>query len=229
MTLESNTATDGQLEVHIVKDIVFATDETKKLCGSKVSLEAGLNEVPACEFVADQLTPDSLRHYFLKVQWNGDFIHDPLDNDTREAVFTDEVTISVVAAQDAEFQTMVTAVSSMMVDNSLATLLTPSALASGSGTGGCDTGTTLMTAFPDTSTITSGDKLNDPGGTAYADGVDPLGDLDGFLLFGHDITGDDDQGALVNYMSVGSTAFCYQTASDGTITQFDKAGFLTNP
>ena len=88
VTLESNTATEGQLEVHIVRDIVLATDDTKKLCASKVSLEAGLNEILACDFVADQLSSGSLRHYFVKVQWNGDFIYDPLDPETREAIST---------------------------------------------------------------------------------------------------------------------------------------------
>ena len=86
-----------------------------------------------------------------------------------------------------------------------------------------------MGNFPDTSTIVSGDKLNDPTDTAYTDGVDPLGDKDGFILFGHDVTGDNDQAALVNYMTVATSSLCYQTTGDGTITQFDTAGTQTNP
>jgi hypothetical protein len=324
VTLESSAATEGQLEVHIVKDITLATDETKRLCGSKVSLEAGLNEVMACDFVADQLSSGSLRHYFLKVQWNGDFIHDPLDPETREAlvtvvapivtptvaavtqwyvlasqiitlpplnvldmiaskltlepgeelvgtpfvliagkenclitadqdsslnvavfdVSTGEITVQTFfvilggdqtvcfiksTTADSEFAAIQTAVSSMMSDNSIAALPNPSALTAGNGTGGCDTGTTLMTAFPDATSVIAVDKILDPNGGTYVEGVDPLGDKAGFLLFSHDLVAGDDQVSLVNYMSVGTTAFCYQTTADGIITQFDTDGHQTNP
>ena len=132
-------------------------------------------------------------------------------------------------SQDTEFQNVITAVSAMMSDNSIASLPNPSALASGSGTGGCDTGTDLMTEFPDLTSVPETDKILDPTGTAYTNGIDPLGDADGFLLFAHDITGNNDPAATVNYMSVGSTAFCYQTTADGTITQYAKDGTQTNP
>ena len=133
-------------------------------------------------------------------------------------------------AEDTEFQNVITAVGAMMVDNDIIALPNPSALASGSGTGGCDTGTTLMSAFPDgTSVVETADKLSDPSGNNYTDREDPLGDKDGYILFGHDITGDDDQAALVSYMTVSSSSLCYQTTADGTITQFDTAGTQTNP
>ena len=133
-------------------------------------------------------------------------------------------------AQDTEFQNVITAVGAMMVDNDVSALPNPSALASGSGTGGCDTGTTLMTTFPDgTSVVATADKLTDPAGLNYTDGIDPAGDKDGFILFGHDITGNNAQAALINYMTVSSSSLCYQTTADGTITQYDTAGTQTNP
>ena len=132
-------------------------------------------------------------------------------------------------SQDTEFQNVITAVSSMMVDNSIASLPNPSALATTFGTGGCDTGTKLMTEFPDATSVIAVDKILDPNGGTYVEGVDPLGDKAGFLLFSHDLVAGDDQVSLVNYMSVGSTAFCYQTTGDGTITQFDVTGTQTNP
>ena len=133
-------------------------------------------------------------------------------------------------ARDTEFQNLITAVSAMMVDNDIASLPNPSALTTGNGTGGCDTGTTLMTAFPDLlSAVASADKLTDPNGGTYLAGVDPLGDKDGYILFGHDLVAGDDQVFLVNYMTVSSSSMCYQTTADGTITQFDTAGTQTNP
>lgn len=134
-------------------------------------------------------------------------------------------------SQDTEFQNVITAVSSMMVDNSIASLPNPSAIASPAGTGGCDTGTSDMTTFPDgTSVAASADKLTDPEGYGFL----VTTDKDGYLLFGHDLTGSavGDVNPVqtdVNYMSVGNTAFCYQTTSDGTIVQFDKEGIQTNP
>ena len=134
------------------------------------------------------------------------------------------------AAEDTEFQNVITAVGAMMVDNDISTLPNPSALTTGNGTGGCDTGTSLMTAFPDIlSIVATADKLADPAGALYTDRVDPLGDKDGYILFSHDITGDDSQAAVVNYMTVASSSLCYQASADGTTTQFDTAGVQTNP
>ena len=133
-------------------------------------------------------------------------------------------------AGDTEFQNVITAVVAMMVDNGISALPNPSALAKTKGTGGCDTGTTLMTEFPDLlSAVASKDKLTDPNGGTYLAGEDPLGDKDGYILFDHDIVAGDDQVLLVNYMSLSSSSLCYQTTADGTITQFDSAGMQTNP
>ncbi|MCZ6790083.1 MAG: hypothetical protein O7D33_09165, partial [Chloroflexi bacterium] len=86
ISLEVNTPTDGQLELSIVKDISFAADEIKRLCAANVSLSSGIREIFVCDFVADEVTGGSLRHYFIRVQWNGEFIHDPTDPNTREYV-----------------------------------------------------------------------------------------------------------------------------------------------
>ncbi len=85
----------------------------------------------------------------------------------------------------------------------------------------CTTGTQHMTQFPDqTALVGSADKLLDPDGNEYIDGVDPLGDKDGYLLVGHDITGDNAQTSLVDYISVTKTAFCYTINPDGTLGQY---------
>ena len=113
-------------------------------------------------------------------------------------------------AAETELANLQAAVTTMMVANELATLPTPVAVA-----------TADMTAFPDTSTIAGADKVNDPDGTAYTDGVDPLGDLDGFVLFGHDIIADDAQGAatLVNYLQTATTQGTYTVTAAGTVSQ----------
>ncbi len=52
------------------------------------------------------------------------------------------------------------------------------------------------------------------------DGIDPAGDKDGFLLFGHDITGGDNQTALVNYINFDNTTHCYAIDTNGTVHQY---------
>ena len=77
-----------------------------------------------------------------------------------------------------------------------------------------------MTVFPDaTSAVGTADKLNDPDGVAYTDGVDPLGDKDGYILRGHDITGDDSATGLVNYLPWDTAQGTYTVNADGTVTQ----------
>ena len=58
----------------------------------------------------------------------------------------------------------------------------------------------------------------------YIDGVDPLGDLNGYLLYGHDITADNAQVALVNYVNFNKTTTCYTIDANGTVHQYDTAG-----
>ena len=132
-------------------------------------------------------------------------------------------------AQNSEFESVKTGVISMMVDNGLATLPNPSALTTGNGTGGCDTGTSLMTQFPDFGSTVASEKTNDASGTAYTDGADPLGDKDFFLLRGHDALADNAQTTLTNYLETDSASFCYQVDSAGTVSQFDTAGGTLNP
>jgi hypothetical protein len=102
-----------------------------------------------------------------------------------------------------------------MVDNGLAELPNPVLLANR---------TNDMSGFPDaTSVCATADKLTDPDGLAYTDGVDPLGDLDGYILFGHDITGDNDQATLVNYVATQTTTYWYSVDAAGTVTQSTTA------
>ena len=129
-------------------------------------------------------------------------------------------------APDTEYQNMITAVGTMMVDNRVPALPNPSALASGSGTGGCHTGTNDMTAFPDaTSVAGSADKLADPNGAKYT-----AADKDGYILFGHDRTADGGSTSTRNYIiDVATASFCYQVTADGTMIQYTTAGVQTNP
>ena len=114
-------------------------------------------------------------------------------------------------AKDTEFANIQAAVHAMMVDNEIATLDNPVLFAARTQT---------MSAFPDTS-VCEVDKVLDPDGTAYVDLVDPLGDLDGYLLFGHDITGGDAQTDLVNYVATETTTYWYHVDAAGTVTQSD--------
>ncbi|MFC2010198.1 type II secretion system protein [Chloroflexota bacterium] len=118
-------------------------------------------------------------------------------------------------AKDTELSNIQAAVHSMMVDNELQELPAGTFVTSGSETND-------MTAFP-SDAVVAVDKLTDPDGNTYVDGVDPLGDLDGYVLYGHDITGDDSQAALVNYVATPTTTYWYWVDSSGTVTQEDDA------
>ncbi len=117
-------------------------------------------------------------------------------------------------AAATEFTNIQTAVVSMMVDNQLSSLplgtFPADALAAISDMG----------AFPSTATIAAGDKVNDPEGFAYT----TIGDKDGFYLFAHDITGDNDQATLVNYTATQTTKGTYFVDASGTVFQ-DKTGY----
>ncbi len=91
----------------------------------------------------------------------------------------------------------------------------------------CTVGTQDMAAFPDaTSTAGTSDKLVDPFGMPYTDGVDPLGDKDGYVLAGHDIFADGQQIHLQPYVGLRETLWCYTVDSNGTVYQYDDAGAL---
>ena len=117
-----------------------------------------------------------------------------------------------------EYQNIITATRSMMVDNNLPTLVNPVS----ANTAPCTTGTQDMTAFPDSNTVAA-TKVTYLGGTAGA------ADLPGFILFGHDITMNNAATSLVNYTSRSTATYCYTVTADGTITQYTEAGQQLNP
>ena len=118
-------------------------------------------------------------------------------------------------AIDTEFATIQAVVHSMMVDNGIATL--PNAVDD-------TTAINNMGAFPDAASVAgSADKLNDPEAYAYA-----ATDTNGYILYGHDITGsavaDPNPSQVdVNYSTTQYTAYYYTVDDSGTISQYDDA------
>jgi type IV pilus assembly protein PilA len=124
-------------------------------------------------------------------------------------------------AQNSEYQTITTAVSSMMVDNDLTAIPNPVS----ANTAPCTTGTKAMNAFPDSTSVGgSADKAEDPNANDY-----DANDKAGYLLYTHDITADSGSATTTNYLATGTSAYCYTIASDGSVTQWDTAGAQTNP
>ena len=111
-------------------------------------------------------------------------------------------------AAETEFTNLQSAVVSLMIENGLNALPNPVGVA-----------TSDMTAFPDATSACEVDKIKDPDDNLYTDGVDPLGDLDGYVLYGHDISGDNDQATLVNYVQTDTTQGTYTITAAGTVTQ----------
>jgi len=115
-------------------------------------------------------------------------------------------------AKETEFANVQTAVVAMMTDNGLSAL--PNAI---------DTSTNDMSLFPDSATVAgSDDKLTDPAGYTYG-----TGDKDGYILYGHDISGSGVLGEEnpdqtdANYVATGTTAYWYTVYSDGTVYQHE--------
>ena len=115
-------------------------------------------------------------------------------------------------ASDTEFSNVQTAVIAMMTDNEL------SELPAGTFPAVAGDATSDMGAFP-SNAVCAVAKITDPDGNLYVDGVDPLGDKDGFILYQHDITGNDAQTSLVNYLATGTTKGTYYVNSLGTVTR----------
>ena len=113
-------------------------------------------------------------------------------------------------ARDTELSNVQTAVIAMMTDNNLRSLTNPVS-AQGDRTNN-------MGAFPDTS-VCGTDKITDPDGTIYINGVDK----DYYILYGHDIKGSNGPVDLVNYVAANTTAYWYTADSTGTVTQWDTA------
>ncbi len=106
-------------------------------------------------------------------------------------------------AQETELANIQAAVTSMMVDNELWQLPNPVTVP-----------TDDMEFFPDTSTIASGDKSVDVNGNAFDEG-----DLDGFVLWGHDNVADNDWWPTVDYLVDPITEYWYTADENGTVTQ----------
>ncbi|MFC1992309.1 type II secretion system protein [Chloroflexota bacterium] len=125
-------------------------------------------------------------------------------------------------ARRTEFHNVSSAIIALMVDNGLASIPNPEDFAGG-------VGVQDMTAFPDdTSAAAGADKATDPEGYDY----EAVTDADGYMLYGHDITG----GAAadpnpnqtdVSYINLNVTTYFYTCEADGTIRQFADAGLLT--
>jgi len=116
-------------------------------------------------------------------------------------------------ARDTELSNVQTAVIAMMTDNNLQEL----------PAGFVATSTSDMTAFPHaTAAAGTAAKQTDPAGYTYV----TVTDKDGYLLYGHDITGpgNPNQGTDVNYVAVNTTAYFYTVDKTGTVTQFDASG-----
>lgn len=122
-------------------------------------------------------------------------------------------------ARRAEKHNVESAIVALMTENALSEI--PNAIVYSSGT---DVAVNDMTAFPDPdSNATNEGKERDPGGTLYEFGsADP--DIEGYLLYGHDIEGSDtggsDNDARVNYVTMTSTKYYYTCEKDGTVRQW---------
>ena len=119
-------------------------------------------------------------------------------------------------ARRAEGHDINTAVTALMVENNLPAIPNPVS----ANTPPCTTGTQDMSLFPDsTSDAGTANKKTDPNGTDYT-GTDK----DGYLLFGHDITGLDGPTAVVNYINFDNTTYCYTIEANGTVHQYLEDG-----
>ena len=118
-------------------------------------------------------------------------------------------------AKDTELSNIQAAVHSMMVDNEIQVLPAGTFVLVAARTND-------MGAFP-SDAVVEVDKLTDPDGATYVDGVDPLGDKDGYILYQHDISGDDDQATVVNYVATQTTTYWYSVDAAGTVVQSDTA------
>ncbi len=123
--------------------------------------------------------------------------------------FTPAITPAITEEEEgkasAELSNVQSAMTAMMVDNSLSTLPNPVTVA-----------TNDMTAFPDTS-VCGVDKIQDPNGDAYVRGKDK----DGYLLYQHDIEADGGHSymPIVNYVAEQFTKGTYTVDAQGTVTQ----------
>lgn len=114
-------------------------------------------------------------------------------------------------AADTELSNIQTAVVSMMVDNQLDSL--PHPVDGSTGYPATDN----MSEFPDaTSSAGSPDKETDPNGYDYTSN-----DKDGYILYQHDIVGNDSANETVNYVAMEKTTKYYTVDASGTVSQHD--------
>ncbi len=131
---------------------------------------------------------------------------------TKVDISRTEITyVAEEAARRAELRDVSSAVTTMMTNNNNLTEI-PNPMNYAGGTASND-----MTAFPDSTSAATVDKVNDPDGTAYQ-----AGDKEGYLLYSHDITADDAQTGLVNYITTPAMTYYYTCEADGTVRQFDS-------
>ncbi|MBA7599426.1 hypothetical protein ES703_06459 [subsurface metagenome] len=116
-------------------------------------------------------------------------------------------------AAETEKTNVQTAVVAMMVDNQLSEL--PTDYVDGTVIAATDN----MSKFPHETAVVVTVKINDPNGDAYVEGVDPLGDKAGYILYQHDISGNDSQATLVNYVATEMTKGTYYVNASGTVEQ----------
>ena len=126
--------------------------------------------------------------------------------------------VAGTASPEEELEAVTLGVTALMIENKLAAFPNP---VSGA-TAPCKTGTQVMTAHPDTASAAgSADKLRSPSGNLYRG---PNGDKNGYVLRGHDLSGDNSSSELVYYLNDDRTQFCYTISSDGTVGQFSEDG-----
>ena len=119
-------------------------------------------------------------------------------------------------ALSAEFHDLTVAVTALMVENGLTTIPNPVGTANlGNTPPDCTGGVQVLTGFPDATSVGgSVDKLTDPAGDSYT-----AADKPGYILFGHDITGDLGTTAVVNYVNFDTASGWYVATVNGTIYQ----------
>lgn len=128
-------------------------------------------------------------------------------------------------AQNTEYNNIIAAVASMMVDNERTTIPNP-VLATGNATND-------MGAFPDPTAAAATGKVTDPVGDVYdyTEVVVANRDKVGYLLYGHDIDASPgvpfDDGVRVSYVSFTTSSYYYTITADGTVTQWDSAPVAT--
>ena len=123
-----------------------------------------------------------------------------------------EISLGVVGRERedriTEFHNVSSAVIVLMIDNNLDWIPNP-----------VEQATNNMAAFPDFASVAGGiGKIFDPLGTLYSSS-----DKAGYLLYNHDIHGNDTQTGLVNYVALPTTKHYYTCDEDGEVHQWIDA------